>query len=160
MQGPWVSFGKATQGRESRFPSDGLGRDSCHPSQVHGSSPIMLGWLLTHLPHAILGRLKVRTGFFKCHSLPGLLKRLKLFFLISDHLRRFLVFLAWALGSCPLLSPSDELSAWDHFVIESSCTLWCGGSPNHLCCPWQSTQETAWASDWPFASGICHLLPG
>ena len=106
------------------------------------------------------GRLQVHIGLFKCHSLPGLLKSLKFFFLISDRLGRFLGFLAWALGSCPLLSPSDELSARDHFIIESSCTLWCGGSPNHPCCPWQSAQETAWASDWQFESRICHLLPG
>ena len=56
MQGPLVHFWKADAGRESRFPSDGLavGKDSCHPSQVHGSLPINSGWLLTHLSHVIL----------------------------------------------------------------------------------------------------------
>lgn len=141
----WLGCG---EGQLSSLPSSRL---LAHQVGLAPNSPVTC---------YLSNRLKVYIGLFKCHRLPVPQKSLKLFFLISDRLGRFLFFLSWVLGRCPLLSSSDELSAWDHFIIELPCTLWYDGSLNHLCYPWQSTQERARASDWQFESRLCRLFPG
>jgi hypothetical protein len=87
---------------------------SCHTDSVV---------ILSQLSHCLSSRLELYIGLLKCLKLPESQKSIKLFFPISTYLRRFLVVLACVLGSCALPSPGGEFSAWDCFIMESSCTL-------------------------------------